>query len=384
MCAITADFSLLSRGGEPQTPLHHTQYSMPRPPRQYGSFHLSHPCSPSARCSPSSYSPPPHELLVKVQEEDRRVRHDRATWYCPHLPRRWKGREIQSVLQSIFVIAFLLICYVASFISSLDPSSPSSASSINRVQQEGYFAMRGAASHFTTSVADALPSAETPPLLNLIAPTQSMPLSSVTHPSPPNPQYVGSLQTPLPTHAWWYNFVSGNGDQQAVALPYAYKATEQGLGVSYSPWRRVVTDKAVCDIFFPDWTFSVNLTSSADMHCQRGMLGYDSLTAHLGYNCDEDNRFDFFLAKGSPYTTVHYHGEGARPKLLPLGAVSSVNGIPVSANSSFTVKERKFTLVLASGSTWLLYAESEVEFQVVPSALTAIHFFQVSHLPSRQ
>lgn len=80
----------------------------------------------------------------------------------------------------------------------------------------------------------------------------SLPFTTTSeHPLRPGSLW-GELKPPYPTGAWWLNLAIGDGDFPVAPLPYTMKATERGVGVSYSAMRRVVSLKRVQDTYATD------------------------------------------------------------------------------------------------------------------------------------
>lgn len=76
------------------------------------------------------------------------------------------------------------------------------------------------------------------------------------HPLRPTPLW-GNVEKPYPTGAWWLNLVIGDGDDPVAPLPYTFKATRYGVGVSYSAMRRTVSLTKVEDTYSTDLNVSV-------------------------------------------------------------------------------------------------------------------------------
>lgn len=80
--------------------------------------------------------------------------------------------------------------------------------------------------------------------------------TDAAHPLQPGPLW-GAVQKPYPTGAWWVNLALGDGDYPVAPLPYAFRVSEDGVGVSYSARRRVVTITRVQDAYAADLSVSV-------------------------------------------------------------------------------------------------------------------------------
>ena len=78
-----------------------------------------------------------------------------------------------------------------------------------------------------------------------------VPFDIVEHPETPTKLW-GDRKGPLPTGAFWTNFVVESGDAPANLHPYGIKCVEGGIQVSYNPTRRVVNELVISDPFDND------------------------------------------------------------------------------------------------------------------------------------
>ncbi|CAN0012025.1 unnamed protein product, partial [Choristocarpus tenellus] len=180
------------------------------------------------------------------------------------------------------------------------------------------------------------------------------PFTTAEHPVRPGPLW-GQVSRPYPTGAWWLNLVIGQGDGLVAPLPYAVKATEEGVGVSYSAMRRSVSSEMIQDIYGADLT----LTSIED---QRGhnIMGYDNLTVTLQHNVHGGGYYRTLLARGSPYITLEYLD--VTPQIHANAEILKVNGeVPKSGSSYHGVQ---FKLILSNRETWMVYTSGSVTWKL--------------------
>lgn len=179
------------------------------------------------------------------------------------------------------------------------------------------------------------------------------------HPMPPDADLWGSVQAPYPTGAWWLNLaLPGDSPQPAVAYPYAVKAHDDSIAVSYSATRRIIRQKLYADIFAPDLT--IGALSTVVSH---GIQEYDHFSVTEKYVTEDGGSIVLYLVKGSPYVTFEFVNCAAT--ISPLALFMSINGkVPVNwAEGRATGTE--FKLVLSSGQTWMLYSSEEITFGYV-------------------
>ena len=133
----------------------------------------------------------------------------------------------------------------------------------------------------------------------------SIPFEQVEHPDPPT-KFWKDLEGPLPTGAFWTNFVTDEGQAPVNLLPYGIKCLPEGIQTSYNPTRRVMTELVVSDPFDNDLELS-----AAEEYVDRKVAKYDSLSVTMQYKVSDEGTYTAHLVKGSPYVTVSY--EGATP-----------------------------------------------------------------------
>lgn len=85
---------------------------------------------------------------------------------------------------------------------------------------------------------------------------------------PPDAELWGkNIQNPYPTGAWWLNFVLPGAPYPAASYPYAVKAQNDGLAVSYSATRRMVRQKLYADVFAPGMLAFIQYSTSTIYSC---------------------------------------------------------------------------------------------------------------------
>ena len=107
--------------------------------------------------------------------------------------------------------------------------------------------------------------------------SQSIPFEEIDHPDPPK-SFWKDLQGPLPTGAFWTNFVLEEGQAPANLHPYGVKCLREGVQTSYNPTRRVVNELVVSDPFDNDLELS-----AVEEYIDRKVVSYDSLSVTMQY-----------------------------------------------------------------------------------------------------
>lgn len=136
---------------------------------------------------------------------------------------------------------------------------------------------------------------------------QSVAFEARQHPMDPGPEW-GNTTFPLPTNAWWLNFVVADpftppGSLPAAPLPYAVRAARgRGLEVSYGPTRRAVTEKFMGDYFAAD----LILRAGHGVH-RHEMVYVDDLTASVRIReAPTTSTFIARLARGAPWIVTEW------------------------------------------------------------------------------
>jgi hypothetical protein len=133
------------------------------------------------------------------------------------------------------------------------------------------------------------------------------------------------LSFPLPTGAFWTNFILKNtaGDDESdlsypvTVYPYAYKWSDTELQLSYPRQHRRTTATEIHDDFVAD------LRMSTVEPCNRRYIAaFDPLSVTLKYETDNKGTFTAYLVQGSPYWTVEF--EDVAPVLTALSTFAAV------------------------------------------------------------
>ena len=127
------------------------------------------------------------------------------------------------------------------------------------------------------------------------------------------------------------NAVLGQGEGPIAPLPYAVKATSKGLEVSYSAFRRIISDDhaSVSDTWATDLNIGA-ITSEGDKAAatvlDRSVAAADSLMMTMSFGYEEavggGKVMLAHLARGSPYVTVEFEG-GAMPFIASVWPIKS-------------------------------------------------------------
>ena len=154
-----------------------------------------------------------------------------------------------------------------------------------------------------------------------------------------------STEAPLPTNAWWENFVLNAGTGVANALPYIVKCSPDG----FSGCMPGITtgETYVISTFVNNWTLGADESLAA-----HHVVDYDPLSVTVEWT-GGTGTLQAPVVRGMPYLTAVY--DGLTPKVTTIHAILSINGTLPNA----TITDNRFEFVLNNGQTWVLYA-SEV------------------------
>lgn len=132
--------------------------------------------------------------------------------------------------------------------------------------------------------------------------TQNVPFDEVEHPDPPQ-SFWKHLEGPLPTGAFWTNFVVDEGQAPANLHPYGVKCLREGVQVSYNPTRRVVNELVISDPFDNDLELS-----ASEEYIDRKVARHDPLSVTMHYSLTNGASYAAHLVKGAAMVTVSYSG----------------------------------------------------------------------------
>ena len=167
-----------------------------------------------------------------------------------------------------------------------------------------------------------------------------------------SPDLVGS---PLPTNAWWLNFVTGSGHGVANALPYLVKCQSTGLEICQPV--RFGNAQFVASAWAADWTLG-----AAEPLGDHEVAAFDPLSVTVSW---AGGAFEAPIVRGMAYATAHY--AGLTPRFTTVHAVLSVNGLPPGP----ALTTDRFKVVLNNGSTWIAYASSPLTLATAGGVLQA-------------
>lgn len=200
--------------------------------------------------------------------------------------------------------------------------------------------------------------ASTVPLLTTSL-VKAIPFKIVSHPEPPTSLW-GNVVKPYPTGAFWTNFVVRNGDYAVAVLPYGVKCVEAGIQVSYGPWRRLVSQLYVQDVFAADMQIS-----SYQAYQSRGVEGYDSLSVGMAYKTASLGKYKGVFVKGAPFITVVF--ENATPVITTtIAKIVSAEFRPSRANPGV-----QYVVTLSNNQKWLVYCSETIPLTVKDNSLTS-------------
>ena len=171
--------------------------------------------------------------------------------------------------------------------------------------------------------------------------TDAPTFASITSVQEPTARW-GSTDAPLPTNAWWENFVLNAGTGVANSLPYLVKCSTDGLSGCMPG--KVTSETFVISTFVSNWTLG-----SSESLAEHQVVDYDPLSVTVEWSAGLGT-LQAPVVRGMPYLTAVY--SGLTPEVSTIHAILSING----ASPNATVTDDRFELVLNNGQTWVLYA----------------------------
>ena len=155
-----------------------------------------------------------------------------------------------------------------------------------------------------------------------------------------------STDAPLPTNAWWQNFVLNAGTGVANALPYIVKCSSDGLSGCMPG--KTTGETFVISSFVNNWTLGADEVLNAHK-----IVDYDPLSVTVEWTSGTGT-LQAPVVRGMPYLTAVYNG--LTPEVTTIHAILSINGTSPNA----TITDDRFELVLNNGQTWVLYASETI------------------------
>lgn len=154
------------------------------------------------------------------------------------------------------------------------------------------------------------------------------------------------LQGPMPSNRWWSSAAWLPLSENLYAHPLAFRATQQGLGVSYPPLR--VTGGANPTFFA---NYREDMTVSLDgVHADAALVaGYTDWTVDLEFS-SADKRLTTRIGHGFPY--VYGTFSGSRPVIVLPTRFSIWSGGEGSATLGITVNGNHYGLFCGTDDTW--------------------------------
>ena len=183
--------------------------------------------------------------------------------------------------------------------------------------------------------------------------------AKVSHPVKPTVLWK-STKAPRPTNAWWENLVLAEGTLPVNVLPYAIRATTEGLEVS-AP-KRVASANAVISAIVKDMALGATEALPPRTIGNDGPVSVDVTWQGA------TNKLSASLVRGMAFVTADY--EKLTPRLTTQHAIVNVDG-----KTSGTVTGDTFEIALNDGSTWLLHASAALTFTIAGQSLVATRPF---------
>ena len=166
---------------------------------------------------------------------------------------------------------------------------------------------------------------------------------------------AGLLDAPLPTNAWWLNFVLEGGHGVANALPYIVKCQEDGLEICQPA--RFGNAQFVAAAWVANWTLG-----AAEPLGAHQVVDFDPLSVTVSW---AQGGFTAPVVRGMAYATAFYNG--LTPRFTTGHAVLSVNGVPPGPG----LTSDRLEVVLNNGQTWVAYASEPVTWSTAGGVLQA-------------
>lgn len=181
----------------------------------------------------------------------------------------------------------------------------------------------------------------------------NLPGGTVANGAPPGTFFQG-FAPPYPTDTWWVGFGAPPNQDAVVAGPWPFEssltATALNFGISTN---RDFDGTSVHQPTALDW--AAGFVEHAGGPADHKALRWDthSVTVQL-FQRGGAGTLTSPLVPGSPYITLQY---GAATPLFTSrgGNITSINGVAVNGNTA-TVSGTKFTVVSATGGTYLIYS----------------------------
>ncbi|GMH35794.1 hypothetical protein BSKO_03662 [Bryopsis sp. KO-2023] len=175
------------------------------------------------------------------------------------------------------------------------------------------------------------------------------------HPTPPNPDLWGSVARPLPTNAWWLNFVIQTGEGVTAPLPFNMRARGQGMVLCF-PWVTVSET-----VVFPPFIENIRVLVEEQVE-SRKVVAFDDLSATLEWRkTGGGGSLTLPVVRGAPYATFIF--DNLTPKITTQHAIVNI----VDANPTGT----RFEVFLNNGQKWLIYSSHTITMQFANNEILA-------------
>lgn len=167
--------------------------------------------------------------------------------------------------------------------------------------------------------------------------------------------------TPLPTNAWFENFMVDSGHMPVQFFPYMAKTTTSGLAFCHAPLYYGWANSITCTML-ESWTFGTTATVTADTAGQ--VTGFTDLGCTLRWTAT-GGTMTADIVRGMGYMTMRYNA--LTPLLTTIHGITQINGAAPGA----TLTGTKFKFAMNNGQTWILYASSSISLAYGGTTLTA-------------
>jgi endo-1,3(4)-beta-glucanase len=191
--------------------------------------------------------------------------------------------------------------------------------------------------------------------------------------------------TPIPTNAWFENFIVESGRQAINIFPYEVQSTVKGLDICV-PTLNTNFPASVLATMLQNFSFQ-----SVETITSTKVTSFTDLSCTLTFNTGSSAYMAADIVRGMAYVTMKY--VGLRPVLYTQNAIIRVNGTTAQPTGTFSTSPvgstgmHKLKCELNSGQTWIIYTTSAMTFNLTGSStLTASAAFngsiRMAYLPA--
>jgi endo-1,3(4)-beta-glucanase len=160
--------------------------------------------------------------------------------------------------------------------------------------------------------------------------------------------FWGNRAPPLPTNAFWENFVCAAGDQLVAPFPYHVNALAAGLNIDKPESFTVTTTTAY------EAASAQVILGTVEPLGAHTITGWDPVSVTVTWQASSGTAtMSTPIVYGAPYVTARY--AGMTPRITAPVGMTSVNG-----SQSGTATSARFDMLLGNGQEWIVYTSQPV------------------------